>query len=139
MEDELEDASDDDEYEYVDFDEEEVEEAVAEDDEADAEAAEQDEYEGEEYEQEDFDDEEFQKAVASQTGIDANEYEDVEDFSGEVEEAKQVTSIKSKANKRRHDPKQSEAERLSPHKLRKSKRNPRSSGNSSDTRATTSP
>ena len=110
------------EYEYEDVDEGEAVEAVLEDEEAAKIAAKLEAFDGKEFEQENFDDKAFQKAVTDQTGLSAEEYEDVEDLAGEAKEAKSLAKIepkKSKAGKRRRDPKQDNSERLSPHKSEK--------------------
>jgi len=114
-----------DEYEYEDAEGELEEEAEdEEEDEADEELA--DEYDGEEFEQEDFDDEEFAAAVATQTGVDADEYEDVDDdFDALEAEAQEVSKIDSKealaeANSKRRRQDDGDDSKLSPHNREKS-------------------
>ena len=83
-------------------------------------------YDGEEFEQEDFDDEEFAAAVATQTGVDADEYEDVDDdFDALEAEAQEVSKIDSKealaeANSKRRRQDDGDDSKLSPHNREKS-------------------
>ena len=66
--------------------------------------AEEAEFEGEAFEQEDFDEESFQAAVASQTGLEAEDYEDVDELDDEARKASEIATLKARHKRRRRVP-----------------------------------